>query len=47
MCIRYANFAFGDETQNAIYGTSLAKLKTLKKRYDPQGAFNQWFPIKH
>ncbi|KAF1942364.1 FAD binding domain-containing protein [Clathrospora elynae] len=42
----YPNFAFGDETQNAIYGTSLAKLKILKEKYDPSGAFNQWFPIK-
>lgn len=43
---RYANFAFGDETNKAIYGTSLAKLKTLKKKYDPRGVFNQWFPIQ-
>ncbi|KAJ4365116.1 hypothetical protein N0V83_008734 [Neocucurbitaria cava] len=42
----YANFAHGDETLNAIYGTSLAKLKTLKKKYDPSNAFNQWFNIK-
>ncbi|CAO2658605.1 Nn.00g063280.m01.CDS01 [Neocucurbitaria sp. VM-36] len=42
----YANFAHGDETLNAIYGSSLAKLKTLKKKYDPSNAFNQWFNIK-
>ncbi|KAI8934141.1 hypothetical protein NX059_008896 [Plenodomus lindquistii] len=42
----YPNFAFGDETQNAIYGSSLAKLRVLKKKYDPWGVFGQWFPIK-
>ncbi|KAI4629525.1 uncharacterized protein J4E87_003789 [Alternaria ethzedia] len=42
----YANFAFGDETNTAIYGSSLPKLKTLKKKYDPKGVFSQWFPIK-
>ena len=42
----YANFAFGDETNTAIYGSSLPKLKILKKKYDPKGVFSQWFPIK-
>ncbi|KAH9881459.1 hypothetical protein IAQ61_000184 [Plenodomus lingam] len=41
----YPNFAHGDETQTAIYGSSLPKLKTLKSKYDPIGAFGQWFPI--
>lgn len=43
---RYPNFAFGDETNKAIYGSSLPKLQTLKKKYDPKGQFNQWFPIQ-
>ncbi|KAF1849778.1 FAD binding domain-containing protein [Cucurbitaria berberidis CBS 394.84] len=42
----YANFAHGDETSEAIYGSSLPKLKILKKYYDPSGTFNQWFRIK-
>ena len=42
----YPNFAFGDETNEAIYGNSLAKLKKLKKKYDTRGVFNQWFPIQ-
>ncbi|KAH3948585.1 hypothetical protein HBH70_071530 [Parastagonospora nodorum] len=42
----YINFAHGDETLEAIYGSSLPRLKTLKKQYDPTGAFNQWFTIE-
>jgi FAD/FMN-containing dehydrogenase len=42
----YANFAHGDETPEAIYGSSLPKLKQIKKKYDPNGVFNQWFTIK-
>jgi FAD/FMN-containing dehydrogenase len=42
----YVNFAHGDETPEAIYGSSLPKLKQLKKKYDPSGVFNQWFTIK-
>lgn len=42
----YSNFANGDETQTAIYGSSLARLRTLKRRYDLKGAFGQWFPIR-
>ncbi|KAF2128902.1 FAD binding domain-containing protein, partial [Dothidotthia symphoricarpi CBS 119687] len=41
----YANFAHGDESLEAIYGSSLARLRTLKKKWDPSGAFNQWFEI--
>jgi FAD/FMN-containing dehydrogenase len=44
--LRYINFAHGDETPEAIYGSSLPKLKQLKKQYDPAGLFNQWFTIK-
>ncbi|ORY11359.1 FAD binding domain-containing protein [Clohesyomyces aquaticus] len=42
----YANFAHGDETLQGIFGSSLPTLKTLKKKWDPSGVFNQWFPIK-
>ncbi|KAF2469540.1 FAD binding domain-containing protein [Lindgomyces ingoldianus] len=42
----YANFAHGDETLQAIFGSSLTKLKTLKQKWDPSGVFDQWFPIK-
>jgi FAD/FMN-containing dehydrogenase len=42
---RYINFAHGDETLEAIYGSSLPRLREVKKKYDPTGAFNQWFAI--
>jgi FAD/FMN-containing dehydrogenase len=42
----YVNFAHGDETPEAIYGSNLPRLKELKKKYDPKGVFNQWFTIK-
>ena len=41
----YINFAHGDESLKNIYGASLSRLRTLKKRYDPSNRFNQWFPI--
>ncbi|KAI0893448.1 hypothetical protein F4806DRAFT_475778 [Annulohypoxylon nitens] len=41
----YINNAFGDESLETVYGVSLCKLKELKGKYDPQGQFNQWFPI--
>ncbi|KAI1339166.1 FAD binding domain-containing protein [Xylariaceae sp. FL0016] len=41
----YINFAHGDETLEAIYGSSLTKLKALKHEWDPMGAFGQWFDI--
>ena len=42
----YANFAHGDESLEAIYGSSLPRLRELKKKWDPKGVFGQWFPIK-
>ncbi|KAF3766660.1 FAD-binding domain-containing protein [Cryphonectria parasitica EP155] len=41
----YVNFAHGDEALADIYGDSLSRLQTLKKEYDPQGRFDQWFPL--
>ncbi|KAK6367981.1 hypothetical protein LTS17_010134 [Exophiala oligosperma] len=41
----YINFAYGDEPLEEIYGDSLPRLRTLKKQWDPNGKFNQWFPI--
>ncbi|GJC89088.1 FAD-linked oxidoreductase azaL [Colletotrichum liriopes] len=41
----YINFAHGDETAEAIYGSSLSRLRELKRKWDPVGAFNQWFNI--
>ncbi|KAI3390609.1 hypothetical protein diail_9088, partial [Diaporthe ilicicola] len=35
----YINFAHGDEELEAIYGSSLDCLKTLKQQYDPAGVF--------
>lgn len=42
----YINFAHGDEELQAIYGSALDRLRTLKQQYDPSGVFNLWFPIK-
>lgn len=42
----YINFAHGDEELEAIYGSSLDRLKTLKTKYDPSGVFGQWFKIQ-
>lgn len=42
----YINFAHGDEELQAIYGSALDRLRTLKQKFDPTGVFNQWFPIK-
>ncbi|KAH6988389.1 FAD binding domain-containing protein [Ilyonectria destructans] len=41
----YINFAHGDETPSAIYGSSLGRLRTLKKKYDPTNVFGQWFSL--
>ncbi|KAH3979044.1 hypothetical protein HBI56_091390 [Parastagonospora nodorum] len=41
----YINNGFGDESNVDIYGASLPRLTTLKKKYDPKKRFNQWFPI--
>ncbi|EFQ34334.1 FAD binding domain-containing protein [Colletotrichum graminicola] len=41
----YVNFAHGDEMAEAIYGSSLSKLRQLKKTWDPLGVFNQWFKV--
>ncbi|KAI1164543.1 FAD binding domain-containing protein [Nemania serpens] len=41
----YINFAHGDEPLSQIYGSSLSKLKSLKKKHDPHKRLNQWFPL--
>jgi Berberine and berberine like len=43
----YVNFAIGDETKEAVYGSEAKreKLVELKKKWDPQGRFNQYNPI--
>ena len=45
MPIRYINYAHGDESLSTIYGGNLATLQKLKQIYDPEGRFNQWFPL--
>jgi hypothetical protein len=42
----YVNFGSGDESLETIYGKSLPRLQELKKRYDPNNVFNQWFNLK-
>ncbi|KAL8716458.1 MAG: hypothetical protein Q9220_000365 [cf. Caloplaca sp. 1 TL-2023] len=41
----YINFAHGDEPLSEVYGAELARLQTVKKRWDPQNKFNQWFSL--
>jgi hypothetical protein len=41
----YINFSHGDEDLAVIYGDSLPRLQTLKKKYDPQNRINQWFDL--
>ncbi|TVY33309.1 FAD-linked oxidoreductase [Lachnellula subtilissima] len=41
----YINFAFGDEPLETVYGDNVGKLQDLKRKYDPRGRFNQWFPL--
>lgn len=45
----YVNYANGDESQEAVYGPEswrLAKLRDLKRKYDPQSKFSYYEPIK-
>lgn len=41
----YINNAFGDESLQTIYGNSLERLRQLKEQIDPEGRFNEWFPL--
>jgi FAD/FMN-containing dehydrogenase len=42
----YVNFAHGDEPLDVVYGESLHRLQSIKRRVDPDDLFNQWFNIK-
>ncbi|KAI2625152.1 FAD binding domain-containing protein [Xylaria nigripes] len=41
----YINFGNGDEQLEVVYGDSLPRLRNIKKHYDPEDVFNQWFNI--
>lgn len=41
----YINFAHGDEVNEVVYFDSTSRLRELKKRYDPENAFNHWFDL--
>ncbi|KAK7992150.1 FAD binding domain-containing protein [Apiospora saccharicola] len=41
----YINNAFGDESLVTVYGDHLEFLRELKRKYDPHGRFDQWFPL--
>lgn len=44
----YVNYAWGDESLQALYGYEpwrLEKLLQLKKKYDPRGQFSFYAPI--
>lgn len=46
----YVNYAMGNEPMEQWYGYEgwrLAKLRALKKRYDPSGRFNYYNPITY
>lgn len=44
----YVNYAFSDESLQALYGYEpwrIARLEKLKRKYDPDGAFSFYHPI--
>lgn len=44
----YVNYAFGDETPQEWYGSEpwrQERLRSLKKKYDPEGRFSFYAPI--
>lgn len=41
----YINFAHGDESLSSVYGSSLPRLQHLKREYDPNNRFSQWFAL--
>ena len=42
----YVGFSHGDESAKAIWSEAhLARLRALKKQYDPQGWFSWYHPI--
>ncbi|KAH7087438.1 FAD binding domain-containing protein [Paraphoma chrysanthemicola] len=41
----YINFAHGDESLEEVYGASLPRLQELKRRWDPENRFGQWFSL--
>lgn len=41
----YINFAHGDEDLEVVYGSHVKRLQALKKTFDPQNVFDQWFPL--
>jgi Berberine and berberine like len=45
---RYTNFATGDEDPKTLYGSEerLGRLRALKKKWDPEGAFGWYNPIR-
>ncbi|KAH6647948.1 hypothetical protein BKA67DRAFT_578957 [Truncatella angustata] len=42
----YINFAHGDEPLEVVYGDSLSRLRSIKRRFDPYNRFSQWFDIQ-
>ncbi|KAK2759882.1 hypothetical protein FQN54_002616 [Arachnomyces sp. PD_36] len=41
----YVNGAYGDEELSVVYGDNVDRLRKLKTQMDPEGRFNQWFPL--
>ncbi|KAH7074518.1 FAD binding domain-containing protein [Paraphoma chrysanthemicola] len=41
----YINFAHGDESLEEVYGENLPRLQELKRRWDPENRFGQWFSL--
>lgn len=39
----YVNFAFGDGSLATLSGDDVARLRALKKEYDPNGRFDEIF----
>lgn len=41
----YINNAYGDETLEEVYGSSVKRLKEIKRKWDPLNRFGYWFSL--
>ncbi|KAH8586972.1 hypothetical protein B0O99DRAFT_699490 [Bisporella sp. PMI_857] len=43
----YINFAHGDEPNDVVYFSNTARLRSIKKKYDPKHVFSHWLDIEY